>query len=303
MRGHLVRLGISLAAFAAVLWFIDARRFLEIVAGAHPGWFALAFAVNLAGLYLAAHVLSSLCAGRVTGGAVFRVNLISVYVGTFVPGDIAAGLVSRLRYLGLATWQEVVHRTVVDRLVGLFTFSLLGAAAFPASAFRAPLGLVTLLLPAALAVGAAVAIAIARRPQAFLRRLPWLERWYYARFAPKEEVPPLELRAAAFGWAVLAQAVMCLIPLATLRAIGIEVSLLDSIVVAYLLTLAQLVPVFFAGIGIREVSAISLLGVLGVSAESAVAFSSLVLGLYILLALLGGVAQMRAESKAGDGAR
>jgi uncharacterized membrane protein YbhN (UPF0104 family) len=295
------RIAISVAAFAAVWWFIDPVHMLKLLAGAHLGWFAVSFFTNLAALYLAAQVLSLLCDRRVSAGAVFRVNLISIYFGTFMPGDIAAGLVSRIRYLGMASWQEVVHRTVIDRLISLATFSVIAAGAFMGSALLPAFGIVTLLLPLAVVVGAVLAIAIAREPALFVAKLPALRK-LYAKLVPDTALPPLTLAPATFLWSIAAQLCMGAVTFAALRSLGAEVGLLDSIVVAYLLTLAQLVPLFFAGIGIRDVSAVTLLAHLGISAEVAVAFSTLILAIFILEAILGGLLQVKAEGARPNGA-
>ena len=288
------RLAISIAVFAAVLWFIDIGQFFRTLAAVDPLWFALALGANVAAMYFSARALAALCGGLVGPAAIFRVNLTSVYFGTFIPGDVAAGLVARIRYLGLSAWQQVLHLTVIERLVGLASFSVIAAAAFAGSRFFAALGPLALLLPLAVLGAAAAGIAVTRRPVETLRRLPALRR-LYEKVAPADTTPAPVLAPAAFAWSSATQLGTCLLAFAGLHAIGVEAGFLDAIVVGYILALAQLVPLFFAGAGIRDVSAISLLGAVGIRPEAAVAFSTLVLAIILIIAVCGGVLQVRAE--------
>ena len=297
------RIVLSAAVFAAVLWFIDVRQFVRSLASAHLGWFALALAANVAAVYFSARALASLLGGAVAPAAIFRVNLKSIYFGTFIPGDVAAGLVARLRYLGLAAWQQVVHLTVVERLVGLAAFSVLTGAALAGSAFREALGPAAYAMPLAVLAAAALGIALMRDPAAVARRAPYLGG-LYRRLAPDGTISPPVLSPAAFAWSAATQLCTSLLAFACLRSVGVEVGFLDAIVVGYLIALAQLVPFFFAGAGIRDVSAVSLLGAIGVGPEVAVAFSTLVLAIILILAVCGGLLQVRAEGERGsDGAR
>lgn len=294
---------VSLAVFAAVLWFVDVRQFVRALGSAHVGWFGAALAANLAAIYFSARALSSLCGGALAPLAIFRVNLKSIYFGTFIPGDVAAGLVARLRYLGLAAWQQVVHLTIVERFVGLAAFSLIAACTLAASSFLPALGPAAFALPLAVLAAAILGIALGRDPAAIARRAPLLQR-LYARLVPEGTTARPVLSPATFAWSAATQLCTSLLAFAGLRSVGVEIGLLDAIVVGYLIALAQLVPLFFAGVGIRDVSVISLLGAIGVRAETALAFSTLVLGVIVVLAVCGGVLQVRAETeRMGDARR
>lgn len=291
-----LRLALSIAVFAAVLWFIDVRQFTARLAAAHLGWFGVALSANLAAVYFSARTLSSLCGGMVAPGAIFRVNLKSIYFGTFIPGDVAAGLVARIRYLGLATWQQVVHLTVVERLVGLAAFSVIAALALTWSSFLEALGPVAFAMPLAVLAAAALGIALVGGSEALVGRASFLRR-VYEKLAPAGPTSRPVLSPATFAWSAATQLCTSLLAFAALRSLGLEVGLLDAIVVGYLIALAQLVPFFFAGAGVRDVSAISLLGSIGIRPEMAVAFSTLVLAVILILAVGGGLLQVRTESE------
>lgn len=292
-------MAVSAAVFAAVLWFVDFRGLLALLAGAAPRWLAAAFAANLVYLYVVAQVLSALCGGTPGPLRVLRVNLISVYFGTFLPGDVAAGLVSRIRYLGLPSWQEVVNRTVVERLVSLATYSVIVAATLGFSQFWQALGPAALLVPAGVLAAVGAGLALARNPGPMLARMPWLQR-RLAGLSPKIAIGAFRASPHVFVLSAVSQLAMSVVPFALLRSLGAEVSYVDAIVLGYLLTIAQLVPLFFAGIGIRDVSSIALLGTVGVGVDVAVAFATLVLALIIMMAILGGLLHLRAEGERGE---
>jgi hypothetical protein len=73
------------------------------------------------------------------------------------------------------------------------------------------------------------------------------------------------------------------------RAIGVDVGLLDLVVVTSLVTLLTLVPVSLNGLGIREGGFVFFLGLLGVPQAEALALSLLVFGLTLLFSLAGWV--------------
>lgn len=294
--GVAARIALSAAVFGAILWFLDVRSLAAIIAGASPKWLGVAALASLGGYYLSAHVLSALSGGSVGPAAIFRVNLISVYFGTFLPGDIAAGLVSRIRYLGMSSWQEVLNRTVAERLLGLAAYSVLAGTALAASRYWPVLGWLGFLAPVAVLLATAAGLAAMARPAAVLAAMPGLKR-LLARVSSGGELPPLGLSCRAVAWVLATYLMMSLVPFALLRGLGVDIGYMDAIVIGYLLTIAQLVPFFFAGIGIRDLSALALMHAIGVASEVAIAFSALSLAMIIVLAVAGGVVQLGAEGK------
>jgi glycosyltransferase 2 family protein len=80
-----------------------------------------------------------------------------------------------------------------------------------------------------------------------------------------------------------------------LRALAAEVTAVDAFLFSYIVAMVQLVPLFFAGIGIRDVSAIAVLGLIGVSTEIALAASLVGLLLLVVSGLIGGFVQVLEE--------
>lgn len=77
------------------------------------------------------------------------------------------------------------------------------------------------------------------------------------------------------------------------RSLNIEMSLVTAIWVSAAVYAVVLLPISIAGLGIREVTLIKSLGLLGVSAQSAVALSVLLFADPVVNAMIGGVLQFR----------
>lgn len=77
------------------------------------------------------------------------------------------------------------------------------------------------------------------------------------------------------------------------RSVGIELPLLTSIWVTAAVYAVVLLPISVAGVGVREVTLTSALGLLGINASLAVALSILLLADPIINAFIGGFMQLR----------
>lgn len=74
-------------------------------------------------------------------------------------------------------------------------------------------------------------------------------------------------------------------------AVGVELSLVSALWVSAVVYIAVLLPISIIGLGVREVALIECLGVLGITANAAVAISVLLFLDPLLNALIGGVLQ------------
>jgi uncharacterized membrane protein YbhN (UPF0104 family) len=77
------------------------------------------------------------------------------------------------------------------------------------------------------------------------------------------------------------------------RSLSIDMSLVTAIWVSAAVYAVVLLPISIAGLGVREVTLIKSLGLLGVSAQSAVALSVLLFADPVVNAMIGGVLQFR----------
>jgi uncharacterized membrane protein YbhN (UPF0104 family) len=281
----------SFALLLVAVSLVEFDRFAEVLTHINPLWLTCAIVAWVG--YQAANALLvvALLDGKVTLAKVWRVNLVSTYFGLFLPGDAVAGIASRIRYLGLPSWQDVAVLTLAERLLTLGVASGLACLVYWASSFERVLGA----LPVAAAFVVSIACMAGLQTLRSTRLRDWAERLLRRR--------AVQARIAEFStdWPkaiVIATAVWVLSGLTAyfvLRALSAEVTPLDAFLFSYIATLVQLVPMFFAGIGIRDVSAIAVLGLIGVSAEIALAASLVGLLLFVASGLVGGILQIHEE--------
>jgi len=104
--------------------------------------------------------------------------------------------------------------------------------------------------------------------------------------------PRMALQAAipASAQVILSGAALCFLA----RALGVELTLLTSVWMSAAVYVVVLLPISVAGLGVRDLTLIRSLALLGVSAPVAVALSVLLLTDPLLNALIGGIWQMSA---------
>jgi uncharacterized membrane protein YbhN (UPF0104 family) len=286
-----VRLAVSGLVFAAVLLWVNWGHLLDVVRGLQSRWLLAALAAWLAYLFANAVTASALLAGRTSAPRLLRVNLISSYFALFLPGDAVAGVASRLRYLALPSWRDVAVLTLGERSMQFLVTGFLATLLYPISGFNAGLGQVVIVVPIAIAIAGLLIWlgltndAMRRHAATLLSRLGVGES---GAFRPQLSLAVL---AAATGSAGLGG----LTAYFALRSFNAEITYADAFIFSFITGIAQLLPFFFAGIGIRDVTAIGVLGLLGVSKEVALASAAFGLGLVVVAGAVGGVLQVLEE--------
>lgn len=282
---------LSLALLFVAVSLVDFHSFVDVLTRIDPLWLICAIAVWVG--YQAANALLVvvLLDRKTTLLKVWRVNLVSAYFGLFLPGDAVAGMASRIRYLGLPSWQDVAVLTLAERLLSLGVASGLALFVYWTSSFQRVLGPLPVVAALAVLVACVTGLQMMRsaRLRDWVARL--LKRWVVrVRITELATVRPKTIIIAAGVWVLSG-----LTAYFVLRALAAEVTPVDAFLFSYIATLVQLVPFFFAGIGIRDVSAIAVLGLIGVSTEIALAASLVGLLLLVVSGLVGGVVQIHEE--------
>lgn len=229
----------------------------------------------------------------------FRFTMIGGVFGLVMPGALGGDLVRSS--LVLQNWRmhraESLGSLLVDRLVGLFSILALGTVACataPEFEGQTQLLVILLLLDATIIIGSVgLYLPVSSRP--FERAIRTLSG-----------DSPLVREAAllrdgftrhylSHPWRVITAFLLCLpihgawfyIVYRLAGEIGIEVSFLGLSAVTAVAWLITVIPVSFGGLGVRELSFISLLGSQGVTPESATLLSLSQFGIMISLALIG----------------
>jgi glycosyltransferase 2 family protein len=286
-----LKVALSLALLGIAASLIDFRRFGEVLARIDPLWMVCAIGVWIAYQAMSAFLVVALLDGGTTVAKVWRVNLVSTYFGLFLPGDAVAGMASRIRYLGLPTWQDVAMLTIAERLLSLGVASGLALVVYWASSFSLLLGP----LPAAAILVIMLVCIVVLRAMSSAQVREWITRVFGRRadLAGNTRISTNWLKTTSI--AAAAWALSGLTAYLVLRALAAEVTAVDAFLFSYIVAMVQLVPLFFAGIGIRDVSAIAVLGLIGVSTEIALAASLVGLLLLVVSGLIGGFVQVLEE--------
>ncbi len=288
------KLPVGAAVLAVVLTRVPLEPVLAALAGVTPQ--ALILAVVL---FFAAHAVNALklrvFLPELGVWPAIRFTLIGLLYGAVLPGQLAGDAVKAVRLMRAMQGGNAGHiaaAVALDKVVGLFALMVLTALGLGIEAKAVG--------PDAARIASAV-IALAAAAVTALIVLPppaWLGRFGRAFLIWREAhvSAPVMLTSLAYGlvFNVLSIAVFVVLG----NVLGLHVSLAAWAVVVGLVSLALLLPVTIAGVGLRDAGLVTLLGALGQDAKAALALSFLLLALTLLGAVAGFVADLAGRDRA-----
>jgi len=303
-RGALAvaKVGVSLALLAYLLSTTDLAALTRRVRSGDP--LLLAGALGLYALTLALATWRWRLLLRAQGyqapmGHLSASYLVATFFNNFLPSNVG-GDVIRVRDSSRLTGSTTASLAVVaiDRILGLCALYLLAvlAYAFGGETVRGLAGA----LPALVLLGVVFTLiayvyftpGIARRAMALthLDAFPWIRR----RFEVAQDAVHVYRERMAVVWAAFAasvalQALVVCYYYEVAQSLRIPLPLSACFLVVPLCTLVQTVPVSFNGWGIRESVFILYFRQLGLSRDSALAFSLVGAGLIVVASLSGAV--------------
>ena len=303
-RGVLVfvKVGVSLALLAYLLSTTDLGALIRRIRSGDMLLLAGAVAIYILTIALATwrwRLLLSAQGYRATMSHLSASYLVATFFNNFLPSNVG-GDVIRVRDSSRLTGSTTASLAVVaiDRILGLGALYLLAVLAY---VFGGPTvrGLAGA-LPALVVLGIVFAVmgyvyvtpGVAGKLMAVSRldASPWIrERFEVAQSAVhvyREQVAVVWL---AFAASVALQALVVCYYYEVARSLRIALPLSACFLVVPLCTLVQTVPVSFNGWGIRESVFIVYFRQLGLSRDSALAFSLVGAGLIVILSLSGAV--------------
>ena len=295
---HWLALGFSVALTAVTLLFvfrgIDRQAFAHLLATQDRGWLAVAAVFFLIQIFLGGERWRSILCAFMRGPPPSMASVQAVFYASIffnclpfgtVGGDVARVWLSRRFALSLS---QIVLSILVDRVLTVAALIMLALATLP-----------TISSPFAVTAwfgGAAVlaAVMLGMLLLGAIERL--LGRWRRQRLIHfvlrmAEELRQLNRRAGliALCFALASGACSGFGAYCIARSLGLGVGPVPMIAVTSMMTLVVALPISVAGWGVREISLVALLGLLGVDREAALALS-VELGLIsTLLSLPGGV--------------
>ncbi len=229
----------------------------------------------------------------------FRLNLVAIFYGLALPGQATGEVIKAIRLGSRSDRPSTVYASVAaDRLSGLCSLAILGligllVGPIPVEYTRSRQFDALILAAAAVAsLGALILPSLLRgtnqRPSASLETRI---RSRVFRLIQKFSVGWIRLRTdqlfvvLALGCVFQASNISANWLLA--RALGLDVSPLSMAWITAIFSLIQLLPVSIGGIGVREATFVSLLGVYGIAGYQAIGLSLGAFGELILLGLVG----------------
>ena len=300
LRAHhrWLALGLSFAFTTATLIFvfrgIDKEIFARLLATQDRGLLVAAAAFILLQMALGSERWRSVLCPLTRGPPPSVANVQSVFYASIffnclpigaVGGDVARILLARRFELSMS---QIVLSVLVDRVLTVAAFITLALVTLPT--ISNPLATGAWFVGAATLVAGTIGLVVLRP----IERL--LGRWRHKRFIDllvriAEDVRHLVNHAGlrALGFAVASGACAGLAAYCIGRSLGVGVGPIAMIAVSSIMALVVALPISVAGWGVREVSLVALLGVLGVDREAALVLS-VELGLInTLISLPGGL--------------
>lgn len=295
---HWLALGFSVALTAVTLFFvfrgIDRQAFVRLLATQDRGWLAVAAAFLLTQIFLGGERWRSILCAFMRGPPPSMASVQAVFYASIffnclplgtVGGDVARVWLARRFALPLS---QIVLSILVDRVLTVAALIMLALATLPA--ISNPFAVTAWFGGAAILV----AVALSMLLLGVIERL--LGRWRRQRLIHlvlhmAEELRRLNKRAGLIALCFALASGVCsgFGAYCIARSLGLGVGPAPMIAVTSMMTLVVALPISVAGWGVREISLVALLGLLGVDREAALALS-VELGLIsTLLSLPGGV--------------
>lgn len=303
----LARVAVAVALLAFLTSRIDTDAALRVAAGIRPDWVLLLLLASLGERVYGAwrwHRIIRQRHDQVGFRSVLRLTFTSAFIGIFLPG--AAGTYA-MRAYGLARLTAdtggSIASLLADRLlvtIAMLAMALAGLLLHPE---LAPAGAATTLTSLTAAGLLASLVALHPAVAGFAeRRLRW--RWVaplrklaaaYALLAGAIVRYPGSL-ALSFALAAGLQVIRVLVVASAMLALGLQVPFAVLLFIVPVTMFALMVPISFAGLGVREAAFIVLLRQIGVPPEAAFTASLLVYVTAVATTLPGAVLLMLGTS-------
>jgi uncharacterized protein (TIRG00374 family) len=312
--GMLARVAVSVIL---IVWIstrqADLAGVLRTLKGAHAGFIILGFALFLAGEVLTTIkwrllllAMGTRCALRDLLRAMLIGEFYSMFLPTSVGGDIARIALTRS---AAGSTSAAASAAIMQRNTGMGGLLVLALAATSLAnvrlgVFRGPLALLdevrTWYALVALAYAAINVILLSERARGVVwgrlrrhsRRGGLLSR--LIRFGDSFHGTTAEMRRMfplALAISVATQFLDCVMAWGAARAIGAPMTLAQACVFVPAASLTALLPLSVNGIGIRELTYVTLTRTAGLAPEQAVAISTIHFACLVGLALIGGLWQ------------
>lgn len=299
----ILKLMVSLALLGFLLGRVDRAQVAALLLEANPMLLSLAFAATVAAWLLNTYKWQLLlrALGHVpTYRSLLALNYIGIFYSLVLPGQVSGEVMKGVRLVRSGC--PAAHGAVsigVDRLTGVLALGVLGLAGLLATP---QIDVSRSLLWFAVAVTALTAGALlfmAARPPRMGSWFPRARPFSYVR----SPLSALWQALAAYGNArsVLLRALVLAVGFQVLvtfsnylaaLAVGVEVPFMGLVWIVALVSLAHMLPVSFAGLGVREGAYVFFISQYGVPFASGLSLALAVFGLLLLQGVIGGALEV-----------
>ena len=290
---------VSLGLIAFLIARTDMKMVQRVLFSVHGGFLVLGVLFMMLEIVLITYRLQVLLLMRdirVSFFVLLKLNLISVFVGIFLPSMLGTDAL-RIFYLSKHTKQVVdsISSVALDRFLNMLTITVFAVLSFFIGGYyRTMPGLLLALLPMVMGIGF-VFLFLSKKIRssmgAFLNRIRmprkithWLgdlvRSFYGGRAYPK-------LLLLLVALAIVFQCVRITSSYVFARSVWIEAPYSYYYICMPIVTVLGMLPFAVAGIGITQASSVYFFELVGVNIESAFGFSILVYVIRILVTLPG----------------
>jgi uncharacterized protein (TIRG00374 family) len=302
----IVKALISIALLYTLFQTYDIEAALKRLAGVDLWAFLIAAALLLVGMVLTAWRWQ-IIVGALGGNFLAKTAFFLVWIGMFFNQTLPSNLVGDAARIWMLYRQDGVLKRAVgsvllDRVAALVGLAIVVTLTFPLAAqFIDDMTILAILafLVAAIFIGLLAFLSIGRFMALFVRLLPLR---FYQSIASLAEDFRIVLATRHYGPYVLGlsianQVLMVLVMFALAQGLSIDVEVSALLVLIPPVILASLLPVSFAGWGIREGAMIAMLGTVDVAPENALALSVAFGFLMLILSLPGALVWFFSENR------
>ena len=299
-RWQVLKVAVSIVLLGFLLSRVDLGQISALLREAHPGFLALAFGTTVVAWLLNTlkwqrllHALGQ----RLPYRQLLMLNYIGIFYALVLPGQVSGEVMKgiRLTRAGISVANTVVS-IGVDRLTGLIALGILGfVGLLVAPSVAVSQTMLWFSAAAAVLAGGPLLFVALRSPAQvnLLPRIGALAPLQSAAFAAWQGLAAYQkspsLLIAALLQAVGFQVLVTLSNYLAALGVGVELPAAALLWIVATVSLVHMVPISFAGLGIREGAYVFLLNQYGVPLTSAVALSITVSGMILLQGVIGGI--------------
>ncbi len=295
---NILKIIVSIALIYWIVRGIDVQKLKTVLAGAKIGWLLVALAFSLAGVLARVkrwHVLLASLSVRVPFWELTQIYFVGFLFNNLLPSGLGGDAIRMMelnRHSSRAG--DAVTSVLVDRMVGLFGSLSLALVALvfrwravpPQIAVTAVVAIAGIAITAFLLIDATVYNAL--RKVSLFRTLTDI-KFVSGVFRSFQDYN-LRTLARAYGFSLLLSVALIGMNFSIGTALGARVAPEHYLVFVPLASIVLILPISFAGLGVRESAYVYLFGQVGVAQEVALGLSLLVYFIgNAIPGLLGGI--------------